>query len=129
MLLGKLRVFLHMLFLENEEQTSQKKYRVMYFYSTENVMQNFRHFCKKQKNTSDCHLAWFCTQPFSCNISFCSPVLRLRERQNTLEYSRLKYVIVTQQNPRVFKAHTIHDVHLEYSYRIWWDMLRSCSFV
>ena len=63
--LGKLRAFLHTLFLENEEQTSQKKYRVMCFCSTENDMQNFRHFCKKQKNTSDRHLAWFCTQPFN----------------------------------------------------------------
>ena len=66
MLLGKLRAFLHTLFLENEEQTSQKKYRVMCFYSIENDMQNFRHFCKKKKkNTSDRHLAWFCTQPFN----------------------------------------------------------------
>ena len=68
--LGKLRAFLHTLFLENEEQTSQKKYRVMCVYSTENDMQNFRYFCKKQKNTSDRHLAWFCTQPF--NWSFVS---------------------------------------------------------
>ena len=38
-------------FSKNEEQTSQKIYRVMCFYSIENNMQNFRHFCKKKKNT------------------------------------------------------------------------------
>ena len=37
----------------------------MCFYSIENDMQNFRHFCKKKKNTSGRHLAWFCTQPFN----------------------------------------------------------------
>ena len=41
------------------------KFRMMCFYSIGNDMQNFRHFCKKKKNTSDCHLAWFCTQPFN----------------------------------------------------------------
>ena len=49
MLLGKMRGFLHILFLENEEETSQKIYRVMIIYSVENDMQNFRHFCKKRK--------------------------------------------------------------------------------
>ena len=36
--------FLHTLFLENEEQTSEKKYTVMFFYLIENHMQKFRHF-------------------------------------------------------------------------------------
>ena len=31
MLLGKLRVFLHTLFLENEEQASEKNYGAMFF--------------------------------------------------------------------------------------------------
>ena len=38
-----------------------------------------------------------------------------RESQNTLEYPRLEYVIATQLNPRVVKAQTIRDAHLEYS--------------
>ena len=43
---------LHTLFLENEEQTSGKKYRVMFCYSIENHMQKFEHFWgKKRKNT------------------------------------------------------------------------------
>ena len=40
---GKLS-FLHTLFLEKEEQTSRKKYRVMFFYSIKKYMQKFRHF-------------------------------------------------------------------------------------
>ena len=42
----------------------------MCFYSIENDMQNFRHFCKKKKNTSDRHLTWFCTQPFNYDYSY-----------------------------------------------------------
>ena len=41
--LGKLRVFLHMLFLENKEQSGRKKNLVMFFYSIENDMQKFRY--------------------------------------------------------------------------------------
>ena len=48
----------------------------------------------------------------------------LREDENILQYSRLEYVIVAQYSPRVFKAHTIRDVHLKYSNRIWWNTLR-----
>ena len=39
MSLGKLRVFLHTLFLENEKETQPKKYRVMCFYAL------LCHFC------------------------------------------------------------------------------------
>ena len=45
-------------------------------------------------------------------------LLSQRESQNILEYSRLEYVIVTQKNPKIFKAHTILSPHLECSYRI-----------
>ena len=57
--------FSHTLFLENEEQTSEKKYMVMFFYSIENHMQKFRHFWGKKKHTQNRHLAPFCTHPFN----------------------------------------------------------------
>ena len=47
--LGKLRAFLHTLFLESKSKPAKTKYRVMCFYLIENDMQNFRHFCKKKK--------------------------------------------------------------------------------
>ena len=40
--------FLHTLFLENREQTSEKKYRLMFFYLIENHMQKFKHFWQKK---------------------------------------------------------------------------------
>ena len=55
--LGKLS-FLHMLFLENEEQTSG-----MFFYSIKNLMQKFMHFGGEKEKTQNRHLAWFCTHP------------------------------------------------------------------
>ena len=43
--------FVHTSFLEKEEeQTSKKKYRVMFFFLIENHMQRFRHFWRKKKN-------------------------------------------------------------------------------
>ena len=38
---------------------------------------------------------------------------------NILEYFRLEYVIAMLWNHRVFKVHSMHDVQLEYSYRIY----------
>ena len=53
----------------------------------------------------------------------------LRKSINILAYSSLEYPVVTRLNPRVFTTHTIRDIHLEYSYRIWPNMLCAKSFV
>ena len=55
--------------------------------------------------------------------------ITLRKSMNILAYSSLGYAIVTRLNPGVFKTHTIRDIHLEYSYRIWPNTLFAISFV
>ena len=55
-------------------------------------------------------------------------VVSLRKSINILEYSSVEYPIATRLNPGVFKTHTIHDKHLEYSYQIWLNTLCAISF-
>ena len=55
--------------------------------------------------------------------------ITLRKSINILAYSSVEYAIATRLNPGVFKTHTIHDKHLEYSYRIWLNTLCAISFV
>ena len=56
-------------FLRNKVQTSQKKYRGMFYYLIEKHMQKFRHFWRNKKFTWKSHLCPSCTNPFNCKFT------------------------------------------------------------
>ena len=89
-----------------------KKYRVMCFYSIENDMQNFRHFCKKKKNTSDCHLAWFCTQPFNWSWKVKIPLLTAYFVPHIVHFSNPLYINFIHKTTLVYVSHEMKKLRL-----------------
>ena len=57
--------FLHTFLLENEVQTSGKKYRAVTFYSIGDHMQKFSSFGREKKNRPKFDIEWLCSEVFN----------------------------------------------------------------
>ena len=79
MLLGKLRVFVHTLFLKNKEKNQRKKYRVMFFYSIE-----IQALLRKKRSSFSVVLH----SPFQLCTTFA--LYRPRTRNRIKEHSHIK---------------------------------------